>query len=56
MGSGELAHLERWPNTVRQRLGRYARKSLSFSRSLEMHEWVTRWLIVEYNLTLLPNA
>jgi len=52
--SGSLCYLERWHNTVRQRLGRYVRKTLSFSKSKEMHELVTQWFIVEYNLPLSP--
>ena len=36
--SGETAHVERWNNTLRQRLGRFVGKSLSFSKSEEMHE------------------
>ena len=40
--SGQLAHIERWHNTVRQRLARYVRKTLSFSQSLAFHEVVTR--------------
>ncbi|WP_448595795.1 IS1 family transposase [Thermoflexus hugenholtzii] len=47
---GQLAHIERWHNKVRQMLARYVRKSLSFSRSLDWHEWVTRWFVVTYNL------
>ncbi len=50
--SGELARVERWFNTLRQRLGRSVRKTLSFSKSAQYHEWVTRWFIVEYNLSL----
>jgi insertion element IS1 protein InsB len=30
--TGETAHVERWNNTLRQRLGRFVRKTLSFSR------------------------
>jgi IS1 family transposase len=48
--SGQLAHIERWHNTVRQRLARYVRKTLSFSRSLAFHEAVTRWFVTDYNL------
>jgi insertion element IS1 protein InsB len=36
--SGLTAHIERWNNTLRQRLGRFVRKSLSFSKSDTMHE------------------
>jgi IS1 family transposase len=54
--SGQLAHIERWHNTVRQRLARYVRKTLSFSRSLAFHEAVTRWFVTDYNLGLLPSV
>jgi insertion element IS1 protein InsB len=55
-GSGELSHLERWHATVRPRLSGYVRKTLSFSKSLELHELVTRWFIVEYNQSLSLNT
>ncbi len=55
-GEGLLSHVERWHNTVRQRLGRYVRKTLSFSKSFQMHELVTRWFIMEYNLSLSPSS
>ena len=35
--TGETAHVERWNNTLRQRLGRFVRKTLSFSKSTLMH-------------------
>ncbi|MBI3660481.1 IS1 family transposase, partial [Candidatus Acetothermia bacterium] len=41
-------------NTLRQRLARYVRKTLSFSKSEQYHERVTRWFIVNYNLSLKP--
>ena len=50
--SGETAHVERWNNTLRQRIARYVRKTLSFSKSKENHFWFTRWFIVNYNLSL----
>ena len=31
--NGETAHVERWNNTLRQRLARFVRKTLSFSKS-----------------------
>jgi len=34
--TGETAHVERWNNTLRQRLARFVRKTLSFSTSLVM--------------------
>ena len=48
--SGETAHQERWYNTLRQWLGRFTRKTLSFSKSDYHHLLVTRWFITEYNL------
>jgi IS1 family transposase len=51
--SGETAHVERWNNTLRQRLGRFVRKSLSFSKSEEMHEACLRLFLHSYNLALL---
>ena len=46
------AHVERWNNTLRQRLGRFVRKSLSFSKSDENHFRMTLWYIIEYNLEI----
>lgn len=51
--SGETAHVERWNNTLRQRLGRFVRKSLSFSKSEEMHEVCLRLFLHSYNLALV---
>jgi insertion element IS1 protein InsB len=50
--TGETAHMERWNNTLRQRLGRYVRQTLSFSKSDEYHHFVTKWFIVQYNSSL----
>jgi IS1 family transposase len=47
--SGETAHVERWNNTLRQRLGRFVRKSLSFSKSWLMHEGCLRLFLHRYN-------
>ena len=47
--SGETAHVERWNNTLRQRLGRFVRKSLSFSKSEEMHEVCLLLFLHSYN-------
>jgi len=51
--SGETAHVERWNNTLRQRLGRFVRKSLSFSKSETMHKICLRLFIHRYNLSLV---
>lgn len=50
--SGEVNHMERWNCTLRQWLGRFTRKTLSFSKVDYMHQLVTRWFIVEYNLKI----
>jgi IS1 family transposase len=47
--SGLTAHVERWNNTLRQRLGRFVRKSLSFSKSEAMHELCLRLFLHHYN-------
>ena len=47
--AGETNHMERWYGTLRQRLGRYVRRTLSFSKSEAMHHMVTKWFIVEHN-------
>jgi IS1 family transposase len=47
--TGETAHVERWNNTLRQRLARFVRKTLSFSKSLLMHEACLRLFLHRYN-------
>lgn len=54
--SGETAHVGRWNNTLRQRLGRFVGKSLSFSKSEEMHEVCLRLFLHSYNLALLSHG
>jgi len=53
--SGLTAHVERWNNTLRQRLARFVRKTLSFSKSERMHEICLRLFIHRYNLSLHPT-
>ncbi len=48
--TGETAHVERWNNTLRQRLARFVRKTLSFSKSLLMHDACLRLFLHRYNL------
>ena len=48
-GAGQTNHMERWYCTLRQRLWRYVRRTLSFSKSEAMHHMVTKWFIVEHN-------
>jgi hypothetical protein len=47
----ETAHMERWNNTLRQRVGHFVRETLSFSKKDWWHDRVTHWFIVEYNLS-----
>jgi IS1 family transposase len=51
-GEGQTNHQERWNNTLRQWLGRYTRRTLSFSKEDRYHELITRWFILEYNLAI----
>jgi IS1 family transposase len=48
--TGQTAHVERWNNTLRQRLARFVRETLSFSKSLVMHEICLRLFLHRYNL------
>ena len=45
-------HQERWYNTLRQWVGRYTRRTLSFSKEDRCHELVTRWFILQHNLMI----
>lgn len=49
--SGQTAHIERWNNTLRQRLARFVRKTLSFSKSDRFHEAALRLFIHRCNLS-----
>jgi insertion element IS1 protein InsB len=51
--TGETAHIERFNNTIRQRLARFVRKTLSFSKSGEMHELCLRLFLFRYNLEIV---
>jgi len=52
-GSGRTSHIENWNNTLRQRLARFVRKSLSFSKCDFMHHIMVEWFIIEHNLRML---
>lgn len=52
--TGQTAHMERWYNTLRQRLARFVRQTLSFSKSDAFHHMATKWFIALYNLARLP--
>lgn len=47
--TGETAHVERWNNTLRQRLARFVRKTLSFSKSWSMHQACLDLFLHRYN-------
>lgn len=51
--SGQTNHVERWNNTLRQRICRFIRKTLSFSKSEYMHELYLKFFIHYYNLSLV---
>ena len=44
-------HLERFNNTLRQRVSRLVRRTLAFSKSVENHLGAIRYFIGHYNLT-----
>ena len=48
--SGQTAHVERSNNTLRQRLARLVRQTLSFSKSEVMHEACLGMFLHRYNL------
>ena len=50
--SGQTNHVERWNNTLRQRIGRFVRKTLSFSKNEIMHQLYLKLFIFNYNLSL----
>jgi insertion element IS1 protein InsB len=52
-GAGETCHVERWNNTLRQRIARFIRKTLSFSKNDEMHELYLHLFIFYYNKSLV---
>jgi IS1 family transposase len=44
-------HIERFNNTLRQRLSRLVRETLSFSKKLTHHIGAIKYVICHYNLT-----
>jgi len=54
--AGETAHMERWNNTLRQRVGRMVRKTLSFSKCATWHDGMIHWFVVTYNSSLSVNV
>jgi insertion element IS1 protein InsB len=52
--SGETAHIERWNNTLRQRLARFTRQSLAFCKSDFMHEGCLQLFLHRFNQESIP--
>ena len=50
--SGLTKHIERFNNTMRQRISRLVRKTLSFSKKLENHIGAIWYFIHHYNASL----
>ena len=50
--SGETAHIERLNNTIRQRVGRCTRQTLSFSKTDDYHQIVLKNFILDYNMNI----
>lgn len=46
---GETCHVERWNRTLRQRLGRFVRQTLSFSKCDHLYELAMRLFVHEHN-------
>lgn len=50
---GKTSYIERFNNTLRQRVSRLVRKTLSFSKSLENHIGAIWYFVHYYNASLL---
>ena len=48
-GEGQTCHIERFNNILRQRLARFVRRTLSFSKNDVMHDNCLRLFLHEYN-------
>ena len=51
--TGKTSYIERFNNTLRQRVSRLVRKTLSFSKSLENHIGAIWYFVHAYNKSLL---
>lgn len=54
--SGQTSHVERWNNTLWQRICRFVHCTLSFSKSKIMHELYLKLFIYNYNISLTFDA
>ena len=50
---GETCHIERWNCTLRQRMSRFVRKSLAFSKKVRYHHMAVKLFIWFYNAEIL---
>ena len=53
--TGLTSHVERFNNTLRQRLARFVRKTLAFSKSEHMHLTCLHRFLVRYNLDIIRD-
>lgn len=53
--AGQTNHIERWNNTLRQRIGRFVRKTMSFSKIEENHVDALELFIHKYNTKIKQN-
>lgn len=53
--SGLTNHVERWINTLRQRLGQFVRRTLGFSKSWVLHVARLKLFVHRYNLEIAQN-
>ena len=53
--SGQTNHIERFNNTMRQRISRLVRDTLSFSKKIENHIGAIWMFIHHYNASLVPT-
>lgn len=54
-GSGETSHMERWYNTLRQRVARFTRRTLAFSKTDTNHQLFFNWFVIEHNLKMASS-
>ena len=55
-GGPQTNHVERFNGTLRQRLSRLVRSTLSFSKNLANHIGAIRYFLCHYNLTRMPRC
>jgi IS1 family transposase len=53
---GETCHVERWFCTLRQRVSRLVRKTLSFSKCAENHLDAIHFFVTSYNLAIKQST